>query len=54
MCEQSDGSSDVRRIPSEREELENQKKLNRVAEEAAEQARKTERHYDQQHGIFTK
>ena len=36
------------------EKLEDTKRLNRVAEEAAEQAGKTERRYDQDHSIFTK
>jgi len=36
------------------EKLEDTQKLNRVADEAAEQAGKTERRYDQDHSIFTK
>jgi hypothetical protein len=36
------------------EQLEDSKRLNRVADEAAEQAGKTERRYDQDHSIFTK
>jgi len=39
---------------AEIEKLEDLKKLNRVADDAAEQAGKTEQHYDQDHGIFTK
>jgi hypothetical protein len=54
MCKQFEGSSEVSGIPSEAEKLEDQKKLDRVAEEAAEQAGKTEQRYDQQNDIFTK
>jgi hypothetical protein len=44
----------VCKSPSELEKLENQKKLDRGADEAAEQAKKTEKRYDQQHDLFTK
>lgn len=54
MCKQFENSSEVSGIPTEAEKLEDQKKLERVADEAAEQAGKTERHYDQQNDIFTK
>jgi len=54
MCKQFDSSSEVCGIPTEAERLEDQKKLERVAEEAAEQSGKTERRYDQQNDIFTK
>jgi hypothetical protein len=41
-------------FPTEFEKLEDQKKLDRVANDAAEQAGKTEQSYDQDHDIFTK
>jgi hypothetical protein len=41
-------------IPAEIEKLEEQEKLDRVANEAAEQAGKTEQRYDRAHDIFTK
>jgi hypothetical protein len=45
--------------PSSTEELntaktEQDKKIDRIAEQAAEKASKTEKHYDQGHDIFTK
>jgi hypothetical protein len=40
--------------PAEIQKLEDQKTLDRVANEAAEQAGKTEQRYDQGHDIFTK
>jgi hypothetical protein len=40
--------------PAEIQKLEDQKMLNRVANEAAEQGGTTERLYDQSHDIFTK
>jgi hypothetical protein len=40
--------------PAEIKKLEDQKMLDRVADEAAEQSGKTERLYDQSHDIFTK
>jgi hypothetical protein len=41
-------------IPAESEKLDEQEKLDRVANEAAEQAGKTEQRYDRAHDIFTK
>lgn len=40
--------------PSEVEKLEDQSRMNRVAEDAANQAGKTEQRYDQEHNLFTK
>ena len=40
--------------PAEIQKLEDQKMLDRVADEAAEKAGNTERRYDQGHDIFTK
>jgi hypothetical protein len=40
--------------PADIKKLEDQKMLDRVANEAAEQAGKTERLFDQSHDIFTK
>jgi len=40
--------------PAEIQRLKDQEQLNQVANEAAEQAGKTEQRYDQDHGIFTK
>jgi hypothetical protein len=40
--------------PAEIQKLEDQKMLDRVANEAAEQSGNTERRYDQDHDIFTK
>lgn len=40
--------------PTEFEKLQEREKMERVANEAAEQAGKTENRYDQDHGIFTK
>jgi len=40
--------------PEKFEKLEEQKKAERVADEAAEQAGKTERRYDRDHRLFTK
>jgi hypothetical protein len=40
--------------PAEIQKLEDQKMLDRVANEAAEQPGKTERRYDEGHDIFTK
>lgn len=40
--------------PAEIKKMEDQKMLDRVAKEAAEQAGKTERLFDQSHDIFTK
>ncbi len=42
------------KTPAEIEKLENQEMLDRVANEAAEQAGNTERRCDQDHDIFTK
>jgi hypothetical protein len=40
--------------PVEIEKLDEQQRLDRVANEAAAKAGKTEQRYDQDHGIFTK
>jgi hypothetical protein len=40
--------------PAEIQKLKDQKMLDKVANEAAEQAGNTERRYDQDHDIFTK
>lgn len=50
MCKQFDSSSEMSGTPTELEKLEDQKRLNRVAEEA----RETEQRYDEQNPIFTK
>jgi len=42
------------KTPAEIEKLKDQEMLDRVANEAAEQAGNTERRYDQGHDIFTK
>ena len=42
------------KTPTELMKLEDQASLDRVANEAAEQARKREQRYDQGHDIFTK
>jgi hypothetical protein len=42
------------KIPEEFETLEEQRKAERVANEAAEQAGETERQYDRDHDLFTK
>ena len=42
------------KTPAEIEQLEEQKKMERVADEAAEQAGKREQKYDNDHNIFTK
>jgi hypothetical protein len=44
----------ISKTPTETEKLEDQQKLDRVANDAAEQAVKTEQRYDQGHDIFTK
>jgi hypothetical protein len=47
-----DQAPSTEKFPATRTEEE--KKIDRTAEAAAEKAGKTERHYDQNHGIFTK
>jgi hypothetical protein len=45
---------DASKTPAETQKLEEQKKMEHVADEAAEQAGKTEQRYDQDHDLFTK
>lgn len=45
---------EIPKTPEEFEKLEEQRKAERVADGAAEQAGKTERRYDQDHSLFTK
>ncbi|MGA3127498.1 MAG: hypothetical protein ABSD13_12345 [Candidatus Korobacteraceae bacterium] len=47
-------SGKASKTPAEIEQLEELKKLERVADEAAEQAGKREQKYDNDHNIFTK
>jgi len=42
------------KTPEEFEKLEEQRKAEHIADEAAEQAGETERRYDRDHNIFTK
>jgi hypothetical protein len=42
------------KTPAETQKLEEQEKMEHVANEAAEQAGKTEQRYDQDHQLFTK
>jgi hypothetical protein len=47
-------SRPTQKDPSEPSETSEDKKLERIADEAAERAGKTERRYDEDHDIFTK
>jgi len=46
--------SNASKTPAEIQKLEEQQKVELVADEAAEQADKTEQRYDRDHNIFTK
>lgn len=56
MCKQFDSPSpsNASATPPDTKKSEDQDMLNHVADDAAEQARKTEQRYDQEHSIFTK
>ena len=55
MSNQNDTPQPVQlKTPAEIEKLADQRRLDEVANKAAEQARKTERRYDEANDIFTK
>jgi hypothetical protein len=47
-------STPTRKDPSKTSETSDDKKLDRIADDAAERAGKTEQRYDEDHDIFTK